>query len=503
MPIRLSIVALLVGLALVAIGPAFAHTGLVDSTPAEKAEVDRPVRRIKLTFGAPVDLAPDRAEVLDATGDPVNAKIKVDGRVVVLRPRDPLGAGEYGVRWALRSDDGHVVRDSITFTIASDVAAPTTSDTAVEDADDSGIVGAADAADPADAHSADAAGDTADAPVATEAALAATLSQDATRLLDTADVLLRALFTALALTVIGTITFAVAAWQGSRRELRMLTRLLARLSAVLVITIVAQVAVRAAQNAGGWDTALSVVPTTLTGPYGVGIAMRLTGAAVVLAGLPQLRRALRGVTTMPIAGGAADLASPHLRAASDRRQSPRRRWRSAGTTIVGALLLVASFTQVGHAATAQARIVVSLATAAHVLAAAIWGGGLVALSCTLAHRHRARVALRAGLVAVRFSVLATVGVLIAAAAGVALAALRLESITALWTTGYGLALSAKVAVVLVTAGIGAYNHVAVVPVLERAPDHAIGRRLQRLGLVEIALLAVVVCLTSLLVSLGS
>jgi copper transport protein len=281
--------------------------------------------------------------------------------------------------------------------------------------------------------------------------------------------------------------------------------MLARLATGVVVVVAAQVGVGAARSAGriDIDRAFAELPAMVGGPYGAGIALRIAGAVLVLAGLPLLRRTLRRAATIPIAGGAVDVLPPLPRAQADQLPSARQRWRAAAVSVVGALLLVASFALIGHAATAQARAVASVATAAHVLAGGIWAGGLLALSRTLFHRHRAGVPRQAGLMAVRFSVLATVGVLLAGAAGVALAAMRLDSVAALWTTAYGVALSAKVGVVLVVIGIGAYNHFVVVPVLRRNPDHSVVNRLRRLGLVEVALLSVVVALTSVLVSLGS
>lgn len=96
-------------------------------------------------------------------------------------------------------------------------------------------------------------------------------------------------------------------------------------------------------------------------------------------------------------------------------------------------------------------------------------------------RHRARSGYRAGLVVARFSVLAAGGVGLAALAGFALAMVRLASVSALWTTSYGLALLAKVAVVGVVGGMGAYNHFVVVPALRADPEHRAVDHLRRLG----------------------
>ena len=139
----------------------------------------------------------------------------------------------------------------------------------------------------------------------------------------------------------------------------------------------------------------------------------------------------------------------------------------------------------------------------HVAAAAVWGGGLLALVVTLATRRRAHLPLRAGLVAARFSVTATIGLVLATIAGVALASMRLDNVAALWTSSYGRVLLAKVAIVGVAAVLGAHNHVVVVPVLPRDADHPLGQRRLPLGLVEVVLLIVVLALTAVLVDLGA
>jgi putative copper export protein len=138
----------------------------------------------------------------------------------------------------------------------------------------------------------------------------------------------------------------------------------------------------------------------------------------------------------------------------------------------------------------------------HTLAGAAWSGGLLALVTALGHRHRSGIALRAGAMVSQFSSIATFGVVTAAAAGIALAATRLDAVADLWATRYGLALSAKTAVVVVVAGIGAYNHLALVPRVARAHDPSAERRLRRLGMIEVVLIAAVLGITAALVGLA-
>jgi putative copper export protein len=93
-------------------------------------------------------------------------------------------------------------------------------------------------------------------------------------------------------------------------------------------------------------------------------------------------------------------------------------------------------------------------------------------------------------------------VALVAIAGVALAFVRLGSVSALWATPYGVTLVVKVALVAVVGGIGAYNHYVVVPVLRVTPDHAIGRRLRWLGYVELTMFVAVIGVNSSLVGLA-
>lgn len=456
------------------------HRAVIERSARWRGTVDGPLDTVTLTFSRDIELAGKGAQILDATGEVVATDTDVVGAVVTVHTRQPLEAGQYGVRWAVRSGDAHPVRDAFAF----NVTGPTTDDRS-------------------DAPSIEARAAVGGTAGPDDAALAQALAADPLAGIRRLDQGLRALFYAAALGVVGVFVFLLVVWEGSRREARRLTRLTSRMAAATAVIVVAQVVVRAARTAGGWSGALSGgVPSTLTGPYATGSVLRLVGAILLMAGLVGLRRTL-SKAAMPIAGAAVDVAPPLVRPIRARRASPGRRIASAPAATAGAvLLLVASFVFVGHAATAEPQIVARVAVVAHVTAGAVWGGGLLALIVVLWMRHRARAGYRAGLVVARFSVLAAGGVALAGAAGVALATVRLEAVSALWTTAYGLALLAKVAVVGVVGGLGAYNHFVVVPALRSDTEHPVVHHLRWLGVVEVALLVVVVGLTSVLVGLA-
>lgn len=126
---------------------------------------------------------------------------------------------------------------------------------------------------------------------------------------------------------------------------------------------------------------------------------------------------------------------------------------------VAALAACASFVLEGHTRSMDPRVVVVGADLVHLLAGALWVGGVVALvalpSAGAAGEHR-----RAALSDV--SRMAGWAVLAVAASGVAMAWSILPERGALTSTGYGRVLSAKTAVVAVAVAFGAYHRFVVV-----------------------------------------
>jgi putative copper export protein len=140
----------------------------------------------------------------------------------------------------------------------------------------------------------------------------------------------------------------------------------------------------------------------------------------------------------------------------------------------------------------------------HVFAASMWIGTLfvlvVAGLSTMLSQELAE-ADRGPLVAVlvgRFSTIAlwAAGVLILT--GVTTATLHLGSVSALWTSIYGKTLIAKLCVVACVISLGAYNNRRLKPTLGTADA---GARLRRSASFEIALAAVVLGITAVLVKL--
>ena len=137
-----------------------------------------------------------------------------------------------------------------------------------------------------------------------------------------------------------------------------------------------------------------------------------------------------------------------------------RRPAMAAVPVVGALVALAA---AGHAAAADPRWLGIAVEAVHLLAAATWAGGILALALQRPpggwFRERGAVLLR------RFTPVALVGFGVTAATGVARAAQELGGIGALLGSGYGLVLAAKTLLVLLLAQLSilAWRRLVVAP----------------------------------------
>jgi copper transport protein len=129
----------------------------------------------------------------------------------------------------------------------------------------------------------------------------------------------------------------------------------------------------------------------------------------------------------------------------------------------------------------------------HIAATGVWLGGLVMLLVSLRGRPSERTRMAAG----RFANVAAVGIGLVSATGLLRAVAELTSLDQLVTTGFGLLLVAKTALLLGLAGLGALNHFRNVPMAGRSLTG-----LRRVGSVEIALGATVLVLSASLVNLA-
>ena len=178
-------------------------------------------------------------------------------------------------------------------------------------------------------------------------------------------------------------------------------------------------------------------------------------------------------------------------------ESRDRRALTALTLVLGAgMALTPSFS--GHASTAGKLAVTS--DIAHVIAAALWTGGLgfLVLALVLAREDRWPLATRA---VPRFSNMAVVSVAALLIAGVINGYLQVRTWSNLWETRYGLLLLAKIALVVPLLALGAYNNRYAVPRLKAGIASVLERRrfLTAAG-VELAIMVSIVAVTAVLVN---
>jgi copper transport protein len=168
-----------------------------------------------------------------------------------------------------------------------------------------------------------------------------------------------------------------------------------------------------------------------------------------------------------------------------------------------ALVALASAIAVTLALSGHARIEGSLGVVSdslHVVAAGVWAGGLAFLALVLVEAGGDRWSLARTAVP-RFSTLAVASVAVLVVSGIVSGFLEVRSWSALWETTYGQLLLAKVAILVPLLALGAYNNRVSVPRLRAGSPTAAGKRaFARVVGTELALLLVIVGVTTALVA---
>ncbi len=146
----------------------------------------------------------------------------------------------------------------------------------------------------------------------------------------------------------------------------------------------------------------------------------------------------------------------------------------------------------GHAAASGLTTLQIAVQWLHILAAGVWVGGLASLLASMRGATTDEVAATAR----RFSRVAGFALATLAATGLVRAVQEVGSVDALWSSDFGRVLIAKSLLLLVLGSLGTVNHFFSVPAAARTL-----RPLRRVGRVELAVGAVVLLATGLLVNL--
>lgn len=141
-----------------------------------------------------------------------------------------------------------------------------------------------------------------------------------------------------------------------------------------------------------------------------------------------------------------------------RQRLSKRSW--LGAVVVGGLLVQGTISWTSHSAAVTDGYVGIITDFGHLLGAALWVGGLVAVATVaspLLNRGADTVRQLAAQLIRRFTLLATAGVTVSVATGLTIAAWHVPTVNSLSTTLYGTALSVKVTLVFVAIGVGGFN----------------------------------------------
>ncbi|MBI2797460.1 MAG: CopD family protein [Gemmatimonadetes bacterium] len=179
----------------------------------------------------------------------------------------------------------------------------------------------------------------------------------------------------------------------------------------------------------------------------------------------------------------------------------RRRGFAWPVLAAGAVALVVSLSLSGHPVAAERPVLAVAIDALHVIGAGGWVGSLAMLIVVAVpvamrsaeaerHGHVARLVTAFSPTALGFAGLA-------ALTGTLAAWRNIDTLAALWSSGYGQRLLAKLAMLSVAAGTGAYNWKRVLPALGTAPAT---RRLRGSATIELVAALVVLVITAVLVA---
>jgi len=500
-----------------------AHIDFESSTPADGEVIEAPVSEIIIRFTGQATPVGDEFTVLHPSGtvrEPDSVST-VDGTEFVLGFDPPLAGGAVGVRWVVAAPDTHPIDGSFSFSVtapapttvpvtaapttesattepaatdtASSTVPPTTAAAVVEEAtdvaDDGGDAGVvADAAEasppPGDA--------------ATTVSLEEFLAADAGLAGETRQLTGRVIGFLGVVLAVGVLAFLGTAFRGVRSELSVGVMAVAGAGVAALVGAAIEYSGWVAQSGGSLLGELTTSPGSAAALRMLGGFVVAVAALLALRSLPVAERVVARSLSASVIDQTAEEAT-----AAPAGPERLRRWnvRSAPGVVVGAALLIVSFSFDGHTVSKGQRVVHALVNVVHVAAGAIWVGGVAALAALLIIRRRRGTPDRAASLIVRFSGIATVALAAVAAAGVLMAWIVLESFDELTGSEWGKILLLKTAAVGLAALGGAYNHFRLRPRLEaNADDPALEAEFRSSLIAEGLVLLFVVVTTAWLVA---
>ncbi|MFT7475702.1 MAG: copper transport protein [Verrucomicrobiales bacterium] len=497
-------------------GPAYGHTGFESSTPSDGQLLDAPVSDLTITFSGLAEPAGDGFVIFDSSGDirTPDSVTSDDDLTWRLGFDAPLTTGTIGVRWRVAAPDAHPIEGSFSFTVDTPAATITTAAVAsnteaLAPTTTSSTLSAINPSEPFTDETARAFEEFLDTDDS-EAPLSGTLG-----------VIGRILTLLGAMIGLGGLVFGAAVLRGDPSDIRSVLFWTRRASVLLGVGVLIELLAQIASTGGTWASFASpgAIESVVVSSFGAAVGLRLLGAIVLGFGARlDVRVASASITpravieehamvgARPAGGGVLLKGRPERERDEDRPVDDGQVWQAATGMVAftGAALVLASFLFDGHTASEGPRLVHALANVAHVGAGATWAGGVLMLAHVVSRRHRRGADLRAVELAIRFSVIAAVALVVAGIAGTIVAVVILDSVSELWSTPWGRLLLAKVIAVGVAASAGAYNHKVLIPLMNRSEgDGSASQHFRSVVRGEAIALIVVIALTAILVGAAS
>ena len=391
------------------------------------------------------------------------------------------------MRWSVAAPDAHPIEGAFSFTINASLPSPPADDLAAAPsaADDRSPVDQSVATTedetPGNSTAADAVPDTGDAAVALDDFLDE--EGGGAPLAGLLGTLARSLVVGGALIAIGGVIFAALVMRGTEGELAMVVTVIRTSAYLIVVGAAAELITQLAAVNGDWATLtpISTVGEVLVSAFGVAVALKILGgtlmskaALTIVTASETLDPVVQLRQLVPVGAGPDEAALPLDPAPPVDGGLPNRHnfvWRSHSDSLgvpAGMAAVLAAFLFDGHTVSEGDRIVTGIVDVVHVAAGAIWAGGLVTLTLVIWRRHRRGDDSRALQLAVRFSVVAALALVVAGVAGSVLTVVILDSVSDLWTTTWGQVLILKTLLVAVAGAAGFYNHRVLIPKMAAA-----------------------------------
>ncbi|WP_229742456.1 copper resistance CopC/CopD family protein [Gordonia jinhuaensis] len=366
---------------------ASAHATLVSSSPVDGARLDESPSQIRLTFDEAVGINPSAVRVISSSGQRVDdrsPRLIDGGTTVVLGVAPNLATGSYSITWRVISGDTHLVTGSVVFGVRADAGTPVSAGSAQ--------------------------------------------STSLTR----AEQVTQALLYAGLVAFFGIALICVFLWPFALS----LRRIRVTMVVGWVLVVLATVAQMMLRSASADDVrSLGGVFSHLGGVTGLDsfatllsrlVLMVLSGCGLMV-GCGQVVTRLRGRDGDPARGG---------------RDVPAHRSRAVSRVAVSLAALAVSVTVAvdGHAGVGDDAVLATVVTSLHVLAMCLWLGGLAVLAAAV-------VPLRRDDGLKTWSTVAFVLAVVLLLSGEYQAWRQVSPLESLWSTGYGIALLVKGALV--------------------------------------------------------